>query len=61
MSSLFSRSYLKEPIAASVEGRKDGRVDVAAVDALQCEKYSQYLQVCSGQYLQVSIYGGVVM
>ena len=44
-----------------MEGGKDGRVDVAAVDALQCEKYSQYLQVCSGQYLQVSIYGGVVM
>ena len=61
MSSLFSSSHLKEPIAASVEGRKDGRVDVAAVDALQCEKYSQYLQACSGQYLQVSIYGGVVM
>ena len=42
--SLYSPSNLEEPIAASVEGWKDGRVDVAAVDALQCEESGQYLQ-----------------
>ena len=34
----FLGPNLKQPIAASVEGGKDGRVDVAAVDALQWEK-----------------------
>ena len=39
--SLFSRSNLEEPVAASVEGGKDGRVNITAIDALQREKSGQ--------------------
>ena len=42
-SKLFSRLNLKEPIASTVEGWKDGGVDIAAVDALQWEKRGQCL------------------
>ena len=42
-SKLFSKPNLKEPIASTVEGWKDGGVDIAAVDALQWEKRGQCL------------------